>query len=459
MFPSGEINLRKRLFGSSGIRGVSNKYITTNLAQKVGMALATLSKNGLFTVGKDARNTGELLEKALVSGILSCGGAVYSAGLCPTPVIAWMTKHVNADAGVSISASHNPPEYNGFKIFNKNGMSLTEEEQKILENLIERNLFEPVKWNMINKISEKNANLSYVKNVTRKLVLRKKWRIVCDCFTGAAGVIAPRIFRSLGLEAYFLNVQPDGNFPAGNPEPNPINSRRLGKFVESVGADIGFVFDGDSDRMHVIDENGSFMKPDSLLAAFSNHVVTEKNGGTVVTHVGTSMSIEDMVARAGGRVIRTKVGDAYITETMQKEKAIFGGEPVGAWVHPRINMCPDGVLSSLKLLEALEKIDMSVSVFIKEVKEYPIARAKYNCIDENKKDIMKSIRENVKKYFDIKSFNNIDGVRIETQRGWVLFRPSGTEPYIRITGEAENNKSLNNLMETAKNLINLVMVV
>lgn len=449
--------MKKKLFGSSGIRGLINKDITSDLAIKIGKALGTNYRNGLFIVGKDVRNTGELLEKALVSGILSCGGEVYSVGSSPTPVVAWITKHLKADSGISISASHNPPEYNGFKIFNGNGMSLTGEEQKSLEKIIEKNLFESVKWQKIRKISEKDANKTYIRNLIKKFVFKKKWRIVCDCFTGAAGFVAPQIFKSLGLEVQFINVQPDGHFPASNPEPNPANLKILGKLVAGTGADVGFAFDGDADRVHVIDENGYFMKPDKLLSAYSRQVVIDAGGGTIVTHVGTSMSIEEMVGPAGGEVVRTRVGDAYITEAIKREKAIFGGEPVGAWVHPGINMCPDGVLSALKILEALEIGDKTASEFVQGVKEYPIAREKYVCTDEEKLETMKKIKENIDDFFEINTYTDVDGVRVTTNDGWLLFRPSGTEPYIRITVEAIDNQSLGILRSESKTLMNFVM--
>ncbi len=449
--------MEKKLFGSSGIRGLANKDITSDLAQRLGKAIGTLHRKGLFIVGRDVRNTGELLEKALVSGILSCGGEVYSIGPSPTPVVAWSTKHFEADLGVAISASHNPPEYNGFKIFNENGMSLTVSDQIVLEKILEKNVFETVEWRNIKKISVKDANKPYIRNLVSKFVFKKKWSLVCNCFTGAAGIIVAQIFSSLGLKASFMNLQPDGYFPSGNPEPSLFNLRSLGKFIVETGADIGFAFDGDSDRVHVVDENGSFMRPDSLLSAFSRHVITEANGGTIVTHVGASMSIEDTVESAGGKVVRTRVGDAHITEAIEKEKAIFGGEPVGAWVYPSINMCPDGVLSALKILDALEKTGKTASEFVRGIKEYPISRERYLCKEEDKSETMRRIKENINEFFEIKAINNIDGIRVETREGWILFRPSGTEPYIRVTGEGRDDRVLGNLMRSSKSLMNFAL--
>jgi phosphoglucosamine mutase len=444
--------MKPRLFGSSGIRGLVNIDITQELAMDIGRALGTLNREGKFIIGKDSRTTGPILERSLSSGLITCGGEAISIGLVPTPVVAWMVNRKNADAGVAISASHNSPEYNGLKIFNKKGMSLTEKEQINIEKILDKKEFYQKSWRELGSKKLEDGRLEYKEFITKIFQFKQKWRIACDCFCGAAGPLVSEIFKELDVESHVINAQPDGHFPAGNPEPNLDNLKPLGKFTKITGSDLGLAFDGDADRMMILDQNGDLASPDRLLSAYAALRVKEYGGGIVVTHVGTSMNMEDMVEEAGGKVVRTKVGDANITEMMQEVAAIFGGEPVGAWVHPEVHMCPDGILSALKILNSLD-CGITLSDLIKKVPEYPIERKKVECPDRKKYQVMKGIEEHYNEYFDSISVNKIDGVRIETEEGWLLIRPSGTEPLIRITVEGKDDSSLSNLLRKAEDLV------
>jgi phosphoglucosamine mutase len=254
-----------------------------------------------------------------------------------------------------------------------------------------------------------------------------------------------------------LNAQPDGNFPAGNPEPNTESLARLGKMVRETKASIGFGFDGDGDRMMAVDEKGNVPSPDRVLAAYAKHIV-EEGGGIVVTHVGTSMCIEEAVESAGGSVIRTKVGDVHITEAMIANEAVFGGEPVGAWVHPEVHLCPDGILSALKLMFALEEEGKTLSEMVADIPDYPTLRAKVECPNKVKERVMDGVSSNHGEGFgDVRNVITVDGVRIELEDGWVLIRSSGTEPVIRITVEARGEKRAIELQETCQRLVKRVM--
>jgi phosphoglucosamine mutase len=440
-----------KLFGSSGIRGIANTEITPTLAQRLGSVLATIHEGGEFVVGRDPRVTGPMLEDALSAGIMACGGDAKLVDLLPTPVIAWLTRELESDAGIAISASHNPPQYNGLKVFNARGMSLTEKEQGPVESLMQSGELDYAPWDGIGSADPLEAAWMYLDAIQDVVEIGKDWKIACDLFCGATGVIAADTFEAVGLRATLINSNPDGHFPAGDPEPTTENLRRLGVYMKATGAEIGFGFDGDGDRMMTVDETGTPVSGDRLLAAYAGHVVGREGKGIVVTHVGASMCVEDMVEAAGGKVVRVRVGDAYITEEIERRRAVFGGEPIGAWVIPEVHMCPDGLLSALKLLEALEEREMTLSQFASEAPEYPTKSAKVEV--PNKALVMKGVESGYKRAFGEAEVNRVDGVRLQVPEGWILIRASGTEPLIRLTAEGRDEKATTSLIECGRELV------
>jgi phosphoglucosamine mutase len=430
--------MERRLFGTSGIRGVANREITPSLAVEVGAALATSVSNGFIAVGRDTRLTGEMLEKALAAGIVSCGVDVKLLGIVPTPVLAFMTRDLGAGAGVSISASHNPPEYNGLKVFEPTSMAYTEEKEKEIESLITQHSFKPAPWNQVGLIKCLDTVDRYVESLFGEMNFEKEWRIALDLFNGATCTVAPSVFEKLNFKTIILDGQPDGHFPSGQPEPRADTLRRLGEIVRETGAEIGFGYDGDGDRMVAVDEKGEVPPFDLVLGAYAAHLVRKRGGGVVVTHVEASMCIDDAVKKAGGRVVRTKVGDVAIAETMAERGALFGGEPIGAWIHPQYHLCPDGILSSLLLLKALEEEGKTLREFVGEIPRYSLIRKNIACPEEKKKKAMNEVSEKLVEQFpETEQVLRVDGVRLELGSGWILVRASGTEPLIRITVEAK----------------------
>lgn len=448
--------MSSRLFGTSGIRGIANVDITPTLSLRVGAALSSSLGGGKISVGRDVRVTGEMLESSLISGIVSCGGDVKRLGVLPTPTIAFLTGKLNMDSGVALSASHNPPQYNGIKLFNSMGMAYTTEQQKRLEENIARGEFKPSRWDAIGSIEQVDEDRRYIDAILNKVTPHQRGRIVCDLFNGSTCTIAPRLFEEAGVEAVFINEHPDGHFPSGDPEPTPESLKRLGMMVRALKAEIGFAFDGDGDRMMAVDEEGRIPSQDALLAAYSRYMVEREGGGLVVTHIGASMCIDEAVSEAGGEVYRTKVGDVSIAEEVLRRKALFGGEPVGAWIHPDVHLCPDGLLSALKLLEALE--GRTLSEFTEGIKEYPILTAKLHCNEDEKLEAMKRISSGYSEILgEARSVNTMDGLRLDFEDSWILIRASGTEPAIRITVEARELEAARSLLDRARELLSKVL--
>ena len=271
-------------------------------------------------------------------------------------------------------------------------------------------------------------------------------KVVIDCASGAGSEISPLVFRKAGCEVTALNSQPDGFFPGRNPEPNAENLQNLMKTVVAIGADLGIAHDGDADRMITIDENGNISPFDSLLALMSKEF-----DGDIVTTVDAGLCMDESV---NGNVLRTKVGDVNVAEVIIEKDAAFGGEPSGTWLHPDFCMCPDGILSGLRMAELVSNKG-KLSELLLEIPSYPNIREKITCSKEAKTAVMENMEDLLKDSFDdIKEINSIDGVRLTfNDDSWVLVRPSGTEDYIRITLESKDSTKARAIKETCVKII------
>ena len=443
-----------RLFGSSGVRGLVNVALTPQLACKVGLAVATHAKAKKAFVARDTRVSGLMLEDALVSGLMAAGVDVSLLGMVPTPALAYLTKLLGADVGFMLTASHNPPQYNGIKVFSGDSLSYTDESQNAVEKIIAEQRFALADWRGIGEASAIDASDIYVEMLQKAVKLRKRWRVVVDPGCGATFNVAPKVLNAVGCKTTALNAQPDGYFPARSSEPTAESLSNLANTVKALGADIGVAFDGDGDRVAFIDAAGEFADFDRALAAYSAYVLKKNGGGTVVTNVEASMCVETMAEKYSGKVVRVKVGDVYVSEAMKRYGAVFGGEPCGAWVHPQIHYCPDGPLSAVLLLQALEEENKSLGEFIAEVPEYVNLRENIACKNELKYKAVSNIEKSLTSAFSEKGdLSTVDGVRLALKKGWLLIRASGTEPLIRLTVEGESLKAARDIMDTGTALV------
>jgi len=422
-----------RVFGTSGIRGAWSEEVTPALFLKLGKALSTfLGQSGKVLVGRDTRTTGEALQAALVSGLLSGGCEVIEAGIIPTPVLAFATKFLKMDAGVIITASHNPPAYNGVKFWSREGMAFTPDQERKIEEIFHGEA-RAVEWRNVGHAREQEVLSIYTEEILKKFSLQEKFKIVVDCGNGAASLVTPFLLRELGCEVITLNSHPDG-FPGRELEPSQESLKELAKEVKNSGADIGLAHDGDADRVAAVDEKGRVVDQDKLLALVARE---QAKGKTVVTTVDASRVIEKVIEETGGKVIRTKVGDVNVAIACKQSEAAFGGEPCGAWIFPQFHLAPDGPLGALILLKILES-GKSLSEMIDELPTYIMLRKKIPCPNTNKERVMKRFLAVAEKMST--DLSTVDGVRVSFPEGWVLVRPSGTEPFIRVTVEGENEE-------------------
>jgi len=438
----------EKLFGTSGIRGLVGKEITPELAMGVGLALATqLGNSGCLVIGKDPRTSGDMFESSVISGLLSGGCSVTRLGVVPTPTVAFAVQHLKAKAGVMVTASHNPAEYNGIKLWDSNGMAYTPKLERQIESIYFKNKGKRVGWSSIGKIGSADVVPAYINKIVSSIKLSKEFKVVVDCGNGAASAVTPVLLRKMGCKVTTLNCHPDGHFPGRGLEPTEENLTELGKVVKSVGADLGVAHDGDADRVAAVDERGRFVQLDKMLALIS--AFQAKKGGIVATTVDASSVVEEAVEKKGGKVIRTKVGDVYVAEAVKKRRAVFGGEPCGAWIFPDFHMAPDGPLAAAKVLELLSYMDMGLAELADSIPERYTVREKVKCKNEKKAAVMKKLGPKLKSALKATKVLSIDGLRAELKDGWVLVRPSGTEPYVRVTAEGKTQKKAEELLGKA----------
>ena len=415
-----------KLFGSSGIRGLANVEVTVDLALKVGMALGKSKNNAV--IGRDPRVAGEMIELAVISGMVSAGCDVVRVGLVTTPTLAYAAR--NYDCGVMITASHNPATDIGIKLWNPDGMAFDSAQQEEIENTIEKDDLVYAPWNKVGSITTyENAVRDHI-DMIRSHTTDASIRVVIDCGGGAGGTITPFLLREKGCEIITLNSQLDGHFPARDPEPNEKNLWMLKKAVKDFDASLGIAHDGDADRMMAVDEKGELLSGDELLAIFGRFEC--KNNPKIVVPVDTSMIVED--AMPGSTIVHTRVGDVYVAEEMKKLKADFGGEPSGSWIFPRISYCPDGIYAAALLVDIVKK--KKLSELRAELPKYPTLRSTVACDNDKKAAVMQDVSAKLE---DMGNVSSIDGIRVDMEEGWVLVRPSGTEAKIRITAEARQN--------------------
>ena len=439
----------KKLFGTSGIRGLIGSEVTCELALNVGKSLAYyLGNEGTVVIGYDTRTTNQMLDQAICAGLLESGVDVIKIGMVPTPLVGYATEKLGADAGIMLTASHNPSQYNGIKLWNKNGMAYTQAQERKIEEIYANKDYISVSWDSIGKLSvNEEIKGQYIDDLVDMVDIKEGLKVVVDCASGAGSEISPLVFRKAGCEVTTLNSQPDGFFPGRNPEPNAENLQTLMKTVVAIGADLGIAHDGDADRMITVDEKGNISPFDSLLA-----LISKEFEGDIVTTVDAGLCMDESVK---GEVLRTPVGDVNVAEVIIEKNAAFGGEPSGTWLHPDFCMCPDGILSGLRMAEIVSRKG-KLSDLLAQIPQYPNIREKITCSKEAKIKVMENMEDLLKDAFDdIVEVNSLDGVRLTfADDSWVLVRPSGTEDYIRITLESRDAGRAEEIKEICVKIIN-----
>ena len=442
-----------RMFGTDGVRGIANTELTAELAYSLGRAGAFVLTEGThkpkILVAKDTRISGDMLEAALVAGILSVGAEAVILGVVPTPAVAHLTREYNADAGVMISASHNPVEYNGIKFFDGRGYKLSDELEDQIQAVIESN-FEgvpsPVGGAVGRSYTEETALREYIDYAMSTIKTDLKGlRVALDCANGAAYKAAVKAFRALGARVYVINDNPDGNNI--NENCGSTHMEELMDYVVRKNCDIGFAFDGDADRCLAVDEKGNMINGDFLLTICAKALkeAGKLNDDTLVVTVMSNLGLDIAAKREGINLVKTKVGDRYVLEEMLKENYILGGEQSGHIIFLDHNTTGDGLVTALQIAAILKESGKTFSELAGVMKELPqvLVNAK---VPNEKKNIYLEDAEIIEAIKAVEA--KLNGV------GRVLIRPSGTEPLVRVMLEGENQEEIN---EMANSLVDLIL--
>jgi len=440
----------RRLFGTDGIRGVANVYpLTSETMIQVGRATAYIFKNKArrhkIVIGKDTRLSGYMLEQAIASGICSMGVDAILLGPLPTPAIAFITTAMRADAGIVISASHNPYHDNGVKIFAGDGFKLPDGEEARIEDMIfsgKIDSFRPINAEIGKSFRVDDAQgryIEYCKSTFPKSMTLDGLKIVLDCGNGAAYKVAPIIFSELGAEVIPLGVAPNGENI--NKNCGALHPDRISAAVKKHKAHMGVALDGDADRVAIVDENGRHLDGDYLMAVCGVDMLEEKKlkKKTLVATVMSNVALDHLIASNGGKVVRTRVGDRYVVEEMRTHGYNFGGESSGHLTFLDYSTASDGIVAALKLLSVIQKKGKKLSEIAMILEKFPQALVNLKVRDKKPIEQMPRVQKTISRAEHL-----LDG------KGRVLVRYSGTEPLLRILVEGEKE---NLIKEIAREIV------
>ncbi len=448
--------MTKKLFGTTGVRKVYGSEFDLEMALNLGKAFGTTLESGTVLLARDARTTGLMVEDAFSAGLMSTGVSVVRAGVIPTPTLAYMTREGNYDAGVMVTASHNPPEYTGLKFWRGDTMGYTSEQEAKIAEAYDSGEFKTASWDGLgsegNLETAAEQHISALLKVTdADLIESKGFKVIVDPGNGAGCVLTPYLVRELGCKVITLNGQLDGHFPGRKSEPEEATLGDLIRMVQQIGADLGIAHDGDSDRVVFVTEEGEVVRGDRTIALLAKEALKSSDKKIVVTTVDSSKVLDETVEKNGGKTIRTPVGDIQVAIKIKEENAVFGGEACGVFIFPEFQMAPEPFLAACRILELMAKSDRKFGDLISEVPIYPLLKTKLRCPNEKKEDVMGILAESLPEAMtDTVDVLTVDGLGVFLKEGWVLVRPSGTEPVIRITCEAPTQDRVKDILERTR---------
>ncbi len=431
--------IQKQLFGTNGVRGIVGKDLTPELVLSIGEAFGTMRK-GRIAVGRDTRTSGETLINALKSGLLAVGCDVTDCGILPTPALQYLVKD-QFDGGAMITASHNPPEYNGVKIIESDGTEMGDEETLKLEQKIFNRSYFTNSWEHVGKETIAHHLIEdYITAIAKHFPGNPGMGItvVVDPGSGPACATTPQILTSMGCRVLTINGVMDGTFPGRLPEPSTDGLKGLAALVVSSGAAFGVAHDGDADRAVFIDENGQFVEENQEFALVADHICRQKKG-VIVTPVSTSQMVEIVAKKNNCTVTYTPVGSIYVARTMRSliekgSQVIFGGEGNGGLIFPDHQFCRDGGMTAAMMIAILASRGQKLSTLLAQLPRRYMIKDKIS--STGGAAILKALKS---AYFH-GIIDETDGIKIFQGNSWALVRTSGTEPLIRVIIDAENNE-------------------
>jgi phosphomannomutase len=438
----------------SGIRAIVGDTLTPQLLLNFSRAFGTFVNSGKIVVGRDSRVSGEMVKYAVFAGLLSTGCEIIDIGICPVSTVHIMVKHLKAKGGIAITASHNPVDWNALKFINSEGIILSPDEINAVIDIYNSGKFKTVEQNNLKQIriidNAKDVHINLVlKNIDKKTISEKKFKVVVDCVNGGGSIIVPEFLKNLNCEVIALNTVPDGIFPH-HPEPLDKNLSQIKEEVLKQNADIGFAVDADADRLGVVDDKGNFVGEEMTLVLASYFALPFYK--TSLTTNLSSTSLLDWVAEKNGvKVFRSKVGEANVVEVMKKTNSKLAGEGGGKVIFPPVTVSADSISAMGLILSLLAKENKKLSEIISGFPVYHTIKYRLEIGNKNPYHILNQLKNKYKN----ENINLEDGIKIIRKDGWIHIRSSNTEPIIRIIVETISEEITGNYLNEILNNIKI----
>ena len=443
-----------RLFGTNGIRGLINQSLTVDMALNLGKAVGTISGPGLVATARDSRMGGEMFTRAVTSALLATGCSVVDVGMAPTPTLQFVVPKLGCAAGVVVTASHNPPEFNGIKVVGPDGIEVSRETELRIEDVYFGRRFTNVGWDRIGTVRTYDSAIDQFIDAVKshvgvEAIQKRKLTVVVDGANSVGSLVTPRLMRELGCKVISLNAQLDGAFPGRNPEPLPENLESLRRAVVAIGADVGIAHDGDADRATFVDEKGQVLWGDQSFALIAARVLPKKRGSTLVTPVSSGRLIEDVAREAGARIVWTEVGSVVVSHKLKEIGGELGGEENGGVFYPPHQPVRDGAMTAAQTVEMLALEGKTLSELVSQLPHYASTKTKVPVPPEKRNQILDALL----RLTEGQNRVTLDGVKLLYDEGWVLMRPSGTEPLWRCFAEGRSQETADKLSQMGVKLI------
>jgi phosphomannomutase/phosphoglucomutase len=444
-----------RLFGTNGVRFRPGIDADLEFVLVLAECIGTYFSEGEILVGRDGRTSGEALSLVTTSGLMSSGRNVGEAGMLPTPALQYATKALGYRGGVMVTASHNPPEYNGIKVMGADGVEIPRLDEQKIEHVYHDGSIRRANWSDVGTAREEPSAIrlylqGILSKVNTKMVAGRKFSVVVDPGNGAQCLAAPYLLEMLGCKVITINSIIDGAFPARGPEPTPASLKDLSAAVRSSGADLGVAYDGDGDRAIFCDEVGTVYWGDQSGSLLADYLLERNPGVTIVTPVSSSQVVEAVAAKHRAKVIRTRVGSVDVSRTMMERGAFFGFEENGGCIYPAHIAVRDGGMATALMLECLAARGLPFSrAMANALPRFFQAKMKVPVDPLKVRAVMKAVEKQAAGRVE-----KIDGVKVWTdEKTWVLVRPSGTEPIIRIFGESDTEEKVNSALKKFSKIV------
>jgi len=430
----------------SGVRGVIGESLTPSLLTRFAQAFGTYVGARTIVIGRDPRTSGEMVKQAVIAGLLSSGCRILDIGMCPVPTIQLLVRHHDAHGGIAITASHNPAEWNALKFIGHGGFFLNQGEARELLDIYHQGEYTRVGGAEMREVAEvSGASDLHIQAIMESLgplpTCGKKLRVVLDACNGAGSIVGPRLLEALGAEVLTINATPNGSFPRPA-EPLPENLGDLCAAVKAQRADIGFAQDMDADRLAIVSEEGAAIGEEyTLLLAALN--VLGKHPGPVVANLSSTSALREVVNSFGCQLFLSKIGEVNVTEEMQKQGAVIGGEGNGGVIYPRLNFARDSLVGMALVLHLLAETGQTITELVNGLPRFAMIKEKLVCPSDKISAVLRMLRHEYATFpMDLR-----DGVKVSLPNGWFLVRGSNTEPIIRVISEAEREADARTIID------------